>query len=176
MTSRSEPPIIEVFRHHLWANLSLFRFCETLTPDQLRLTVGGTYGTVYDTLLHIAVGEQWYVADLSNRGRTDPIGRGERLDGVRLTQNIERSGEALIEVAGRLTRADYARWSDRGKDESMLAVRLAIQALDHATEHRTHIRTTLSEHGVEPPELDGWAYDAVSPDKGDYLDEGARNG
>ena len=34
-----------------------------------------------------------------------------------------------------------------------------LQAINHATEHRAHVATILSQHGVAPPELDGWTYD-----------------
>jgi uncharacterized damage-inducible protein DinB len=33
-----------------------------------------------------------------------------------------------------------------------------LQAINHATEHRTHIATILTQQGVEPPVLDGWHY------------------
>jgi uncharacterized damage-inducible protein DinB len=35
------------------------------------------------------------------------------------------------------------------------------QAINHATEHRTQIRTALTQAGIEPPALDGWAWDAA---------------
>lgn len=33
-----------------------------------------------------------------------------------------------------------------------------VQAINHATEHRAQIMTTLTQAGVEPPSLDGWTY------------------
>jgi uncharacterized damage-inducible protein DinB len=170
-----EPVIVEVFRYHCWANASLIRFCESLTPGQLASSALGTYGEVYKTLRHIAVTEQWYVADIRGEQRVDPIASGEAPDVRMLGEYIARSGQSLIEVAAKMSMTDYARWSDRGQDESMLAVRLAIQALDHGSEHRAQVRTILSQIGIEPPEIDGWAYDAFQPDKGDYLLDGPRN-
>lgn len=32
------------------------------------------------------------------------------------------------------------------------------QTINHATEHRSHIRTILSSHGITPPEIDGWLW------------------
>ena len=34
-----------------------------------------------------------------------------------------------------------------------------VQALNHATEHRTQIKTALTQAGINPPELDGWTWD-----------------
>ncbi len=34
-----------------------------------------------------------------------------------------------------------------------------VAAINHATEHRTQIKTALSQAGIEPPELDGWTWD-----------------
>jgi uncharacterized damage-inducible protein DinB len=33
-----------------------------------------------------------------------------------------------------------------------------LQAVNHGTEHRSQIATVLTQLGVEPPEMDGWAY------------------
>ena len=36
-----------------------------------------------------------------------------------------------------------------------------LQAINHATEHRAQIATTLTQLGIEPPVLDGWAFTAA---------------
>jgi len=35
---------------------------------------------------------------------------------------------------------------------------LLCQIIHHATEHRSQIRTTLSAHGITPPEISTWAW------------------
>ena len=35
---------------------------------------------------------------------------------------------------------------------------LLTQIIHHATEHRSQIRTTLSTHGITPPELSTWTW------------------
>ena len=35
---------------------------------------------------------------------------------------------------------------------------LLIQAINHATDHRSHIATILTQQGIEPLNLDGWKY------------------
>jgi uncharacterized damage-inducible protein DinB len=41
----------------------------------------------------------------------------------------------------------------------MPAALFLVQAINHATEHRTQIKTALTQAGISPPELDGWTWD-----------------
>lgn len=57
---------------------------------------------------------------------------------------------------------DDHRFSYRTRqgDEECTSVSFSVvQMLDHGSEHRAHIRTILSTHGLTPPEIDGWAWD-----------------
>ena len=49
-----ETALETLFRHNLWANMALFDACAALDEAQLATTATGTYGTIYDTLSHIA--------------------------------------------------------------------------------------------------------------------------
>jgi uncharacterized damage-inducible protein DinB len=33
-----------------------------------------------------------------------------------------------------------------------------LQAVNHSTEHRSPVATMLTQLGIEPPAMDGWAY------------------
>jgi len=35
---------------------------------------------------------------------------------------------------------------------------ILTQAINHATKHRAQVMTILTQQGVEPPDLSGWAY------------------
>ena len=53
---------------------------------------------------------------------------------------------------------DCVRHRDDGTDShAPVGVRLA-QALHHGTDHRSQICTALTALGVEPPEIDVWAF------------------
>jgi len=47
----------------------------------------------------------------------------------------------------------------RGESYEMPAALFLVQAINHATEHRTQIKTALTQAGITPPELDGWTWD-----------------
>jgi uncharacterized damage-inducible protein DinB len=35
---------------------------------------------------------------------------------------------------------------------------LLTQAINHATEHRAQIMVSMTQLGIQPPDLDGWQY------------------
>jgi hypothetical protein len=40
-----------------------------------------------------------------------------------------------------------------------------IQVLDHGVEHRTNITTIMAQYGIKTPEIDGWEYMRLNPDR-----------
>ncbi len=65
MTNSNRNPILtELFHHNLWANLNLIDLCATLPENVLETNVPGTFGTVRETLGHLAGTEEGYLAGL----------------------------------------------------------------------------------------------------------------
>jgi len=145
----------ELFLHNLWASLRLLDACSKLGEDDLAASAPGTYGAVRDPLTHLVTSEAWYVGEFTRR---PPETRPEDLpfagfDAIRTSATA--SGEALIEIAERTQRADVLRGTYRRAPYEIPAAVLLIQAINHATEHRAHIVSILSQRGVETPGLDG---------------------
>ena len=154
--------LVEMFRHNRWANLRIFDWCAGLDDELLDSSTPGTFGDARSTLVHIVAGEEVYVSILTGKtmdetDRLDPDGPFPGF--AMLRARIVASGDTLIElaettpfdsvlVAARPGRTPY---KERGTT-------LLIQALHHAAEHRTHVMTVISQHGIEVPETDGWAY------------------
>jgi uncharacterized damage-inducible protein DinB len=154
-------PLIEAFEYHKWANLYLLDVCAKLPVKELSLTVPGTYGTIAATFFHMAAAEQRYARRF---GAGDPqIRESETFPGLAaLKEHLERSGDQLIEAAGR-TKGDE---TSEGKDESgrftvTLGV-ILVQALHHGNDHRTQICTILGHHGIPYGDMDVWAYGAAT--------------
>jgi uncharacterized damage-inducible protein DinB len=145
-----------MFRHNLWANLRLIDTCSTLTDEQLSASVNGTYGPVRDTLLHMIKSEERYVALLT--GQT-PTTSPEPFPGFdQLRERARKSGKALVSVVQNLDTERVLEGTWRGSSYSLPVFVPLIQAINHATEHRSQIATILTQLGLQPPELDGWAY------------------
>lgn len=159
-----------IIEHHIWANDILFGFCEGLTPDQLALSTSGTYGAVHDTLVHLADAEVVYLSRIPDSGiELEFEGDTDTLPSVAMLRaSLRRTGDAWREV--------IARWPDdleftfTRRDGTAVRKTVGfsvVQAIDHGAEHRNHIRTILSSHGIEPPEIDGWTWDEEGPGSGE---------
>ena len=145
----------ELFRHNRWANERMLEACRDLTDEQRATSVEGTYGELGYTLIHIVRGESFYVALLT--GWEPPVrweipgpwpGTDVLLERARFT------GDRLCELADH---ADPDALVDRGDSQVPTSVVL-LQAINHATEHRAHAATILTQLRIEPPLIDGWTF------------------
>ena len=156
-------PILEaIIEHHAWANDTLYTFCEGLTADQLALTVPGTLGKVHRTLVHLAEAEQIYLSRIPDTGITHTLDdEAESLPPVAdLRAVVHRNADAWRKVVKRWPGDHAFTYRRRDGSEARRTVAFSVvQMLDHGSEHRNHIRTILSTHGIEPPEIDGWSWD-----------------
>ena len=158
--------LMELFRHNKWANLRLLDACEKVEDSLLDVEALGTYGKSRDTLVHLFAAEGRYVARLLGEPRDDTFREGGEWPGfVELKERASRSGDALIEIAGRYTPDWILTGTWRGEPFTMKAIVPIMQAINHATEHRAHVVTALTQQGASMPDLDVWAYnDAVLRD------------
>jgi uncharacterized damage-inducible protein DinB len=144
--------------HHIWATERLIDACASLTPEQLRTPAPGTYGSILDTFRHLVSSDGWYLTffrDWTNL--VDEEDEGVTLDAMRLA--ITTNGRAWMELlaAGPDGETDIVEHGEGWDFHSPLGFRFA-QAIHHGTDHRSQICTALTSLGVEPPEIDVWAY------------------
>jgi len=148
-----------VFRHHRWSNQVLIEFLSHLPEEQLALTVPGTYGNSIDTIRHLVSSDADYVRIIPDTPRVPqcdevgPFGGWEELLAV-----AEAADSALIAYVDGLTDDTFFVDVDDGEAFELTTSMLLAQIVHHATEHRSQIRTTLSTHGVTPPEISVWAW------------------
>ncbi len=57
MANSSNQLASEFLSYNRWANLALIDALLDLSPDQLDSTAPGTYGTIYETLVHLVRSE-----------------------------------------------------------------------------------------------------------------------
>jgi uncharacterized damage-inducible protein DinB len=160
----TRPVLADAFEHNVWATLRIIDACDDLTEDQLATTVPGTYGSIIDTLRHTVGADRGYLALLSD-GRVPRIDEDDEarmgLGGLRA--GMEEDGPIWADVIRGDLDPDrvIVRHRDDGSTSSApLGVRLA-QVVQHGTDHRSQICTALTTLGVEPPEIDVWAYAAA---------------
>lgn len=145
--------IVDLFKHNLWANLLMLDACASLSNEDLAATCEGTYGPLADTLTHMLASEERYVIAWTPAEAT--IGEDMPFPGfVTLRKSAEASGNALIDIASKATADDILRGTYRDTPYEMRAALLLGQAINHATEHRAHVATIMSQRGLTPPRMD----------------------
>ncbi len=150
----------DFFRYNLWANLRLLDACTHLSDAQLDATTEGTFGSVRETLLHMLTSEEGYARALTGKILTPPLEDLTHFPGFdELRRHAKGSGETLITFVeqGEQGELDRILHLDGGTYDAA-AIIVVIQAINHAIDHRSQIATLLSQQGIEPPDLDSWAY------------------
>ena len=152
--------ITEFLRHNTMMNDRLVAVCRSLTPEQLSATAAGTYGTVGATLVHIANAQEGYAARLLEVERPERLAEDPFPGFDALAERFAHGNERLEEAATRP--ASDRQITVTGDDPPgswwMPVTLFLLQAVNHGTEHRSQVATVLTQLGVEPPEMDGWAY------------------
>jgi hypothetical protein len=155
------PVLIEAFRYNKWANLHLLDVSAKLSDEHLLLTSPGTYGTIAATWMHLLSAEQRY---LRRFGASEPqLSESDEFPGIAaLKKQAFRTGDELIEAAGRITPDDVIVAKYGGEPLRLHLGVVIIQALHHGNDHRTHICTILGHHGIPYGDMDVWAYGDAS--------------
>jgi uncharacterized damage-inducible protein DinB len=157
--------MLRQLRHDVWATEQLAGRLRTLTPEQLRLSIPGTYGPVLRTLQHIVSSDEGYLVRLLGTVFHDPAFRAEpdaSLDEVaahlaHVKDGVERLFKVSEPDGERLIRDTPLRRPDQSRFEMFAWVPLTL-FVHHGNDHRAQICTTLSTHGIEPPDLQVWPY------------------
>ena len=154
----SRPILEDAFAHNVWATLRLIDACLPLTDEQLQTNLPGTYGSIIDTMRHLVGGDAGYLFVLSDE-RVPEI--DEEQMGLReLREVMERNAAEWPRVLAERNDPDATatRHRDDGTDShAPVGIRLA-QVVHHGTDHRSQICTALTTLGIEPPEIDVWAF------------------
>lgn len=150
--------LADAFDHHVWATLVVLDLLAPLSRDQLATTVPGTYGTVLDTARHLVGADRWYLFTMT-RGAVAQIEEAG-LDIAALRAAMEPAAGSWNDLlaANPDPEAIFTLNRDDGtKSHATWGVRLA-QAIHHGSDHRSQLCTALTSLGVEPPEIDLWAW------------------
>lgn len=149
--------LLDAFRHNSWATRQLIAACRVLSAQQLDAPAAGSYGSILSTFNHIIMAEARYLWRLSGSAPDWAVNdvHSARLDDFdartsETAQNWERFLAGPIDTERVLILND-------GKYEVHAGVLLA-QALHHGNAHREQICAILTGYGIEPPDVQAWAY------------------
>lgn len=147
-----------LFRHNLWANLKLLNACASLINEQTDTTVTGTYGSISSTMQHIVSAEQSYLGRISTGQPFRRPKDAPPLTAAEMQESLQTSGNGLIEWAQKVKPQETVTIDRKPVPFDIPKTVLLTQAINHATEHRAQIMVTMTQLGVQPPDLDGWTY------------------
>ena len=151
-------PLADAIDHHVWATLQVLDLLAPLSEEQLATNVPGTYGTILATARHLVGSDRWYLY-VQSGGAVDQID-DESMSIAELRAAMAPDAGFWAEILARNPDPEaflsYTR-DDGSKAHATWGVRLA-QALDHGTDHRSQLCTALTTLGIEPPEIDVWAW------------------
>ena len=150
--------LADAFGHHVWATLKLIDSLAGLTPEQLAMSVPGTYGSILETAQHLVGADCSYLFVIGGGSR--PRIDEESMDVAALRAEMEINGPAWVEVLDDEIDPEQELLRIRDDGSTLLApkgIRLA-QVLHHGTDHRSQICTALTQLGIEPPAIDVWDF------------------
>jgi uncharacterized damage-inducible protein DinB len=150
----------EAFAHHVWATLRLLDACLPLSGEQLATSAQGTYGSVIETMRHLVGADASYLWVLTAGKR--PEIDDSTMEIAQLRAEMEANGPAWQRLLTEDRDPDETVVRHRGDgidSHAPFGIRVA-QALQHGNDHRSQICTVLTTLGIEPPEIDVWAYAA----------------
>jgi uncharacterized damage-inducible protein DinB len=150
--------VSDAFAHHVWASRTLIEACLPLTDEQLATTVPGTYGSILETLRHVVGADRSYLSLLTDGAVSEIDEDSMSLAEIRDAMVAVDDGWTAFLAGDVDPDLSVVRHRDDGMDSGApMSIRLA-QAVQHGTDHRSQVSTALTTLGVEPPELDVWAY------------------
>ena len=159
MSTPDSTILLELFHHHRWANVTLLAACAELPDDVLDGGGEAAYGSPRATLVHLLAAEERYLVLLGVPAPEPPLRESDDFPGFEtLRERAAHSGAALIDAAATLDSADT--WTGDWGETTYVSRKLValLQAINHGTEHREQVKHALTVAGVEPPNIDGWAY------------------
>ena len=147
-----------LFSHNLWANQQLFDLCAKLTDEQLAATATGTFGSIRDTLQHIALAERGYFSRISTGQRHHYPQDALPMTVSAMVDSVRQTGLDFIEWAQKVQAEDTVKIDWDGTLHDVPKTIILTQVINHATEHRAQVMVILTQLGIQPPDLDSWTY------------------
>jgi uncharacterized damage-inducible protein DinB len=147
-----------------WANRKLFQVISQLTPEQFAQAVGGSHGSIRNTMVHVLSAE-WGWLD-----RCGGPERGPRLNPAdfptleSVTEVSSKVEEYVREFLSRLKDEDVTRnvefAIERGEKYSMPLGELLQHGANHGVHHRGQVSMMLRMLGYAPGNIDILFYHA----------------
>jgi uncharacterized damage-inducible protein DinB len=149
--------LLDAFRHNAWATKQLITFCRDLPAERLTTPATGSYGGILATFNHLVLSEGGYLRRLAGSAPAWLADRDENAGLDQLEVRVEEMGRLWERFLSEPVDAERLMILDEGTYEARAGV-IVTQALHHGSVHREQISAILTGFGVEPPDVQAWAY------------------
>ncbi|MGH2813427.1 MAG: DinB family protein [Actinomycetota bacterium] len=149
--------LLDAFRHNTWATKQLITFCRDLPAERLTTPATGSFGGILATFNHLVLSEGGYLRRLAGSGPAWVADRDEGADLDQLKARVEEMGRLWERLLSEPLDAERLMVLDKGAYEARASV-IVTQALHHGSVHREQICAILTGFGMEPPDVQAWAY------------------
>jgi uncharacterized damage-inducible protein DinB len=148
--------LIEAYQQKDWAMKVLIAACADRSVDELTRPAAG-FGSILATLNHLVSADAGYIASLGGGRAVWAVAESETNDLREVTARAEENGARWNLFLREPIDGERLAFLDEGAYETHAAV-VVMQALHHASVHGEQVCRALEALGVEPPDLQPWAY------------------
>jgi len=149
--------LLDAFRHFSWATEQLLASCRGLSQERLTSPATGSFGGILATFNHLVVAHGGYLRGLAGTAPAWALADDESTDLDGLEARVEETARLWEEFLSEPLDAERVIILDEGTYEALACV-MITQALHHGSVHREQICAILTGFGMEPPDIQAWAY------------------
>jgi len=151
--------VMTLFNYFTWARNELLDAAAGLTAKQLRQAdAPGGYGSIHDTLTHMAVSEWMWLERIAGRSPTEMPSGANFADLTALRAYWDEVHSHTITYLDSLTSAELGREmhyrNTQGREFRRRVWHVLFHVVNHQTEHRAQIAALLTRAGLAPPATD----------------------
>ncbi|MGI8588168.1 MAG: DinB family protein [Chloroflexia bacterium] len=149
---------VTLYDYFTWARDLMIETAGRLTTEQLRQEEAGVFGSVFDTLAHMAASEWMWLERIEGRSPTKMPAGADFADLAALRAWWDEAHERSMAYLRGADAAELEReihyQNTQGREFRRLVWHALLHTANHQTEHRTQIAGMLTRFGVEAPATD----------------------
>ncbi|MDO8615393.1 MAG: DinB family protein [Dehalococcoidia bacterium] len=149
--------LLEAFRHNGWATKRLLASCRGLSEEQLSSAAIGSFGGILATFNHLVMADGRYLWRLAGSGPAWAVDRDASADLDQVRARVEETEQLWEQFLSEPVDAERVIIVDEGARRVRAGV-IVTQALHHGSAHREQICAILTGFGMQPPDVQAWAY------------------
>lgn len=139
--------LLEHLRFHYWATGKLLDACEGLSEEALERDVGGSFGSLFATLVHMYSADNIWLA------------RWQGVEGVGFSSVDEFASVRDLRNAWQLKGEDILLYVGSANVSEVMTIldykfalwEMLVHMIDHSSFHRGQVINMLRNEGLEPP-------------------------